>query len=507
MLDTADAFPLDKTETLDTDTDGIGNNADTDDDNDGTADVDDAQPLDAFPWDTELSVAKNIDKNSFPTTLFIATENPDSVWQYGDTLVGRLIGLNEDGSSYYRPNGIATRNVDEDYELGTWSFGTNSVLSSHTLPYSAGYYPQVNRTSSNYSNIDWSAFESAKGVSEGGSAQMSLTLKYDRELWLIDSDASASKYTFYQKFTTSYYVADGETYAVDASLPVRTDDPVYVKLSMYDVGAKSNLPLTAEDLVSGASTTWVMPVGINEKVEGSYRKPLLQRAIYSDLVTFNSDGTGSTKLGGRTFVWEQGSASLRNDYIQITYSDGSIVLVYKFAEGSNHIGVRVVAKPASTDSWTTGYATSYDLAVRQDDSTISIDGYVDKALYSTFGANPSNAFSEKYISAFGLTLNANGTSKTQSSWDLGGEGTGWSETEYIWERAQNTNTLQLYSCRDAGGGGWQDTDSNGVMDTCPSNDYFRFRNVELLKPEANGLWLNMDYFIAAGGTVSSARRG
>ena len=78
-----DAFPLDKTETPDTDTDGIGNNADTDDDNDGTADVDDAQPLDAFPWDTELSVAKNIDKNSFPTTLFIATENPDSVWQYG----------------------------------------------------------------------------------------------------------------------------------------------------------------------------------------------------------------------------------------------------------------------------------------------------------------------------------------------------------------------------------------------------------------------------------------
>ena len=31
-------------------------------------------------------------------------------------------------------------------------------------------------------------------------------------------------------------------------------------------------------------------------------------------------------------------------------------------------------------------------------------------------------------------------------------------------------------------------DSNGVMDTCPSNDYFRFRNVELrsLKPMVCG---------------------
>ena len=32
---------------VDTDADGIGNNADTDDDNDGVADVDDAFPLDA----------------------------------------------------------------------------------------------------------------------------------------------------------------------------------------------------------------------------------------------------------------------------------------------------------------------------------------------------------------------------------------------------------------------------------------------------------------------------
>ena len=47
VLDTADAFPLDKTETIDTDADGIGNNADTDDDGDGVADVRDVFPLDA----------------------------------------------------------------------------------------------------------------------------------------------------------------------------------------------------------------------------------------------------------------------------------------------------------------------------------------------------------------------------------------------------------------------------------------------------------------------------
>ena len=49
--DTADAFPLDPTETTDTDSDGIGNNADTDDDGDNYTDVDEiaagSDPLDA----------------------------------------------------------------------------------------------------------------------------------------------------------------------------------------------------------------------------------------------------------------------------------------------------------------------------------------------------------------------------------------------------------------------------------------------------------------------------
>jgi hypothetical protein len=44
--DTADALPLDPTESVDTDGDGIGNNADTDDDGDGASDAADGCPLD-----------------------------------------------------------------------------------------------------------------------------------------------------------------------------------------------------------------------------------------------------------------------------------------------------------------------------------------------------------------------------------------------------------------------------------------------------------------------------
>jgi hypothetical protein len=49
-LDGLDAFPMDNTESLDTDSDGIGNNADTDDDNDGYTDFLDAFPTDSSEW-------------------------------------------------------------------------------------------------------------------------------------------------------------------------------------------------------------------------------------------------------------------------------------------------------------------------------------------------------------------------------------------------------------------------------------------------------------------------
>jgi hypothetical protein len=47
VVDSADAFPLDASESVDTDGDGIGNNADQDDDGDGADDATDGCPLDA----------------------------------------------------------------------------------------------------------------------------------------------------------------------------------------------------------------------------------------------------------------------------------------------------------------------------------------------------------------------------------------------------------------------------------------------------------------------------
>jgi hypothetical protein len=59
--DSADAFPLNRAESIDTDGDGIGNNADTDDDGDGTPDSADAFPLD--------SARQEADRPSLPAAV------------------------------------------------------------------------------------------------------------------------------------------------------------------------------------------------------------------------------------------------------------------------------------------------------------------------------------------------------------------------------------------------------------------------------------------------------
>ena len=340
VVDGSDIFPLDSNESVDTDGDGIGNNADNDDDNDGQLDADDESPLDAFPWDDDLTVAKTIDQSSFPSVFLVATETADDIWQYSPSRIGSLLYFSQDEetgarTSVVRPNGGAPgfRDVDASFQSGTWSFGTNSVRSSDRLPQDPGYFPTADRTSTRYTNIDWDAFEAS------GAVQLSLKVQYDREYWLVDSDAATGRYTYYQKETVSYFVADDVSYAIDSSKPVEVLDPTYEKLTLVDLDSKTNLPFTSSELVTGSSSSWALPIEINEQSssDDTYLRPRIESAIISDVATFNSDGTGSTQLGGRTFTWEELSTDLRNPFIKVTYESGATAYIYKFAEGSEHI--------------------------------------------------------------------------------------------------------------------------------------------------------------------------
>ena len=111
LTEVADAFPLDGTETLDTDSDGIGNNADPDDDNDGAGDF------------SEIIVLREGDLSSR--------------WDFG------LLGLENDSSGNTQPCGyVVGEAVGLDCTKLDWNFvadgDRSSVLEVRHQPYETG---------------------------------------------------------------------------------------------------------------------------------------------------------------------------------------------------------------------------------------------------------------------------------------------------------------------------------------------------------------------------------
>ena len=121
VFDLDDDVPLDASETVDTDDDGIGNNADADDDNDG---VDDAE--DAFPLDPEEhadsdgdGIGDNADpddsRGSFDLYDFDTNSDPDGIVHVD----GRFYVVNtaESGSKVYAYLETGQRDAAADFEL------------------------------------------------------------------------------------------------------------------------------------------------------------------------------------------------------------------------------------------------------------------------------------------------------------------------------------------------------------------------------------------------------
>ena len=90
VLDDNDTFPLDPTETLDSDSDGTGNNADTDDDNDGVLDIEDA-----FPTNDAASI--DADKDGLPDSWNSSCDT--SCQQNSGLTLDSQVGSGNSGSS------------------------------------------------------------------------------------------------------------------------------------------------------------------------------------------------------------------------------------------------------------------------------------------------------------------------------------------------------------------------------------------------------------------------
>ena len=131
LPDSEDAFPLDPTESVDTDMDGVGNNADSDDDDDGIEDEADNAPLDA----SSTSTPEWVQVAQAPVEQVVTTNADGASSVFAADLDGDgdqdLLSAseNDDTIAWYENDGVA----DPDFirrEITTFALGAQSVFAA-----------------------------------------------------------------------------------------------------------------------------------------------------------------------------------------------------------------------------------------------------------------------------------------------------------------------------------------------------------------------------------------
>ena len=426
--DADDPWPNDPTRSIDTDGDGIDNILDEDDDDDGIPDVIDPNPL----------VKDVIAGGDFGEGGPLSETNLSS--EYLRINKGLLanpavrMGIGN-GARYYFDKDQNVRQTiggtgyttSESYQI------VNGVLViNYVTPNTFTDYIDVYRLA----ELDIISIEDAEQFeSQYGYTQLAVEVKEYSQRWSLIEDTDTVD-TFWSMSVQSYRLDnewEAEQVNNDGSEILIPLEGVAIALTQVD--SVNYIPFTTE-MVTDKS--WNLSVNIDNQKEiaqGEYN-------FSADLVTFNADGTASTRLSEESLTWSivEGTLEITNSTKQTSQEFN---IYSEFDTGYGVVMSGTASNAANGDSY---QFADFELAVVFDPSatiTPLIDNFAQNAFSLT---NPAVINEQGHLApegVFGFKLNTDGTGKNiiNGQFDLNKNNEGWRIRH--WSTLDNSNEVAI----------------------------------------------------------------
>ena len=468
IADSSDTFPLDPAESVDTDSDGTGNNADPDDDNDGSADQFDAFPLDSSEISDNDSdgIGDNADNDDDNDGMLDASDVFPNI-NYGSSLIDSDLDSSKFGVIGFESSAVDDPSIVLGYTqnsfsldslgfylqsgrsttLGVWSKVDRGYVLSETVDSQAFLIFDETRQ---YQNIDWSGLGISPGdpLPSSPSNQLAVAYKTTHRFAVIEKEPDTWTLA-YQSVVRMYDANNVDSIALDKSLPISV---VESNISSYKIIAPDRdiVSFSSEELVG----TWMIG-GINEDdmtLAPHCAEENNGGKTCSDLVSLDADGSGSTLRSERALTWKV----LENGSLRLNFSDnGTVFTLYRITKDTETSSTLVSGVANGK------YFARMQLMVKRQDATPQIsdlltDKYLLSGFYVTESSRVRSSVDDKLIQFFGFLLNGDNTGNRISSGPI--------QSETINDQEVTTD-IDIY-LRDLT---WTYSDGRLVSETCMSS--------------------------------------
>lgn len=293
---------------------------------------------------------------------------------------GAILTLNNDGTGYYQ-NEVGAGDFNWVDENGITRMIFTTPIIERTYTSAATLYIKEIVPASFFNNLS--------------SETKYQNAYYDVALTSIDIQFIADNEFVELVSLTSNHIISAQTIWPNESFEVQSV-PGYQEFR--EASKNATIPFTIEE-VSGQ---WGMAVMIAAELEAFDGEISIDTNIFSDLLTFNADGTGTAQFSAQTLTWSiSGEGTL-----VVTQSNGATLQIIRLDEDGKAYGALVFAELDSKK------VSGYRMVIKKEIESFNFDSIATAYLQASWGlANPQNYNSENQLSQkgyFGFKINGEG---------------------------------------------------------------------------------------------------